>query len=375
MWLWLVLDLISLASVDNSEDRLRNDKLKCYALRYPDLLHGYCKDDSEKCDFDGLEKHFKESGIHERRILGCIAEDVKCYAQRYPDLAAAFCAGSFKSCTHESYVELLKHFSVAGLKEGREFGCRAEVSQQATFVSAVKAARGSRDTHDSRPCRTDLMAARNLSIVLSQALEVQNIGVFRDMTQAQFIISKICSLTDRPQQLCEVGFKTGHSAMLFLQTIPNSSVVSFGIGDTKPSVSAAQLLKQAYNGRFEAVLGPLLTTIPNFHQTHPEMRCDVVIMDDARDYGERLIDIFNMRAISSPGALLILRQICSKECARSTSMVWGPSKLPCTICQGGASVAYGKAHQLGLIRVGNCMCLPVQLLGVTCLHIFANAKS
>ncbi|KAL3909746.1 MAG: hypothetical protein SGPRY_009318, partial [Prymnesium sp.] len=60
---------------NSSYDPFRTDHLKCYALRYPDLLHGYCKDDSDRCDFDGLEKHFKRAGIPERRVLGCAEED------------------------------------------------------------------------------------------------------------------------------------------------------------------------------------------------------------------------------------------------------------------------------------------------------------
>lgn len=354
--LLLAVPAAELTNTSMVDDRLRRDRLKCYALRYPDLLHGYCKDDSNKCDFDGLEMHFKESGITERRILGCVAEDVKCYARRYPDLAAAYCQGHFKSCTHDSYIELLKHFSVAGLKEGREFGCRAEVSREEMFVDAIRARKDNNKRAGAQACAVDVPVARNLSQLLADSLETPGLGIVHDQAQTHFVVQKICNETRARQtvKICEVGFKTGHMALLLLESVPNSSVLSFGHSDTKPSSAAAQLLSQAYKQRFQVVFGSPTLTVPTYHRIHPADTCDVIVMDDARDYGERLLDIANMKGLASPGSLLILRQICSKECARSPVATWGETKLPCSSCRGGGTVAYSKAHQLGLIHVLNC---------------------
>ena len=335
-----------------ADDHFRRDRLKCYALRYPDLLHGFCKGDTEACDFDGLEAHFKESGVTERRILGCAAEDVKCYAKRYPDLTAGFCGGPFKSCTHESFIELLKHFTVAGLKEGREFGCRSEPKAAEAFELAVRAPRD--PPRPGQLCTQNLTASRNLSALLARALDVQSTGIFHDPAQTQFFVQRLCSGGARPARLCELGFHTGHPAMLFLETVPNSTVVAFGPSDSKPVAAAAELLGQAYNDRFEAVIGSSALTIPARERTHPDdLKCDVVFMDEAKEYGERLVDIVNIKRLAAPGALIFVRQICSKECARSPTATWGGSKS-CTACHGGASMAYSRAHQLGLLHIGNC---------------------
>lgn len=335
----------------SSSDPMRTDHLKCYALRYPDLLHGYCKDDSDRCDFDGLEKHFKRAGIPEKRVLGCAEEDVKCYARRYPDLVDGYCDGRFERCTHKSYIALLRHFSVAGLKEGRQFGCRTESPIQETFVNAV------RTRHSAAAgalCNTSISATRNLSQILSQALDIQSVGIVHDQVQMRFLLQKLCEFSRAGVRMCDIGFKTGHSSLLLLNTLPNSSVLAFGPSDAKPSKAAAQLLSRAYKSRFHAIFGPMVQTVPMYSRLHPDSKCDIVFMDDARDYGERLVDVANMRSLATPGGLVILRQICSKECARSPEGAWGTSRLPCSDCRKGGAVAYSKAHQLGLIHIMNC---------------------
>jgi len=192
-------------------------------------------------------------------------------------------------------------------------------------------------------------------VLLSRALDGQKTaGILNDQVQAQLVIQRVCGDGLPPKTLCEVGFRTGSAALLFLEAVPNSRVVAFGPSDAKPAVTAVQLLSQAYPGRFEAVFGSSTWRIPERQRAHADERCDVVVMDEAQDYGERLIDIVNIRSAATPGALVVLRQICSMECARSSTATWSALKLPCSSCHGGASLAYSKAHQLGLLRIETC---------------------
>ena len=98
-------------------------KLRCYALRYPDLLTGYCSGDVARCNWLDLEKHWRAAGVREKRILGCLDADARCYAERYPDILQAYCGSELSACTHDHYVALLEHFALVGLKQGRKFHC------------------------------------------------------------------------------------------------------------------------------------------------------------------------------------------------------------------------------------------------------------
>jgi len=98
-------------------------KLRCYALRYPDLMSGFCKNDLGQCNWSELDAHWKSAGVKERRILGCLEADAKCYAERYPELMNSYCGGDLSTCRHDNFIALLEHFALIGLKEGRKFHC------------------------------------------------------------------------------------------------------------------------------------------------------------------------------------------------------------------------------------------------------------
>ena len=51
--------------------------------------------------------------------------DVECYALRYDDLLAGFCGGALGGC---DWTKLQEHWDAAGQAEGRQFACIAELS-------------------------------------------------------------------------------------------------------------------------------------------------------------------------------------------------------------------------------------------------------
>jgi hypothetical protein len=52
-------------------DAFRKRALRCYALRYPDLLSSACKGDVSSCDFAKLQEHWDIRGQKEGRKRGC----------------------------------------------------------------------------------------------------------------------------------------------------------------------------------------------------------------------------------------------------------------------------------------------------------------
>ena len=88
---------------------------ECYALRYPDLLQGFCGDSLDKCDWQELISHMTQAGAKEARVLTCYSHDVRCYARRYPDLMQTFCDES--EPLRCNWHNLLLHWHVAGKNE------------------------------------------------------------------------------------------------------------------------------------------------------------------------------------------------------------------------------------------------------------------
>jgi len=102
---------------------------KCYALRYTDLMEGYCHGDVNQCELENLKAHWESHGKKEGRRFSCVNLDAKCYATRYPDIIKAFCPGKSIAEVHKStfdtckFVEMLQQWNTAGRAEGRTLEC------------------------------------------------------------------------------------------------------------------------------------------------------------------------------------------------------------------------------------------------------------
>lgn len=103
---------------------IRNQRdLVCYAKRHLDLYENYCDCDDTKCDYEGLQLHFYQTGAHQGLLFGCVdhSEDLKCYAERYPNLRKEFChEGHLEHC---DYDQLYLHWLNHGFEENLIFHC------------------------------------------------------------------------------------------------------------------------------------------------------------------------------------------------------------------------------------------------------------
>merc|ERR1719444_658065 len=66
--------------------------------------------------------------------------------------------------------------------------------------------------------------------------------------------------------ICEVGFNAGHSAALFLNANPQAKVIAFDIAQFPYTRGNLLLMKDLFGDRFEYVLGPSATSIPEYHR-------------------------------------------------------------------------------------------------------------
>lgn len=99
--------------------------------------------------------------------------------------------------------------------------------------------------------------------------------------------------------ICEVGFNAGHSAALFLNANPQVKVIAFDIGQFPYTRGNLALMKDLFGDRFEYVLGPSETAVPEFHKRRPDVKCDVISVDGDHSTEGTFADLANFRPLAS----------------------------------------------------------------------------
>jgi len=101
------------------------------------------------------------------------------------------------------------------------------------------------------------------------------------------------------KNICEVGFNAGHSASVYLNANPEAKVYSFDIGQFPYTRGNALLMKELFPDRFEYILGPSETTVPEFHMRRPDVKCDVISVDGDHSTEGTFNDLANFRQLAS----------------------------------------------------------------------------
>ena len=109
-------------------------------------------------------------------------------------------------------------------------------------------------------------------------------------------------------QVCEIGFNAGHSALFWLAGNNKTKLTSFDIGMHSYSKPMSDFLHSLYPQRFNIFWGDSGITVPEFwKQNNSSFRCDIIVIDGSHQYDDALADLCNMRPGSrSPYHLLIV---------------------------------------------------------------------
>merc|ERR1712217_503180 len=99
--------------------------------------------------------------------------------------------------------------------------------------------------------------------------------------------------------ICEVGFNAGHSSAVFLNANPEAKVYSFDIAQFPYTRGNARLMKDLFHDRFEFIVGPSETSVPEFHRQRPDVQCDVISVDGDHSTEGTFADLANMRQMAS----------------------------------------------------------------------------
>jgi len=101
---------------------LPDEQLKCYAKNYPDIFRSYCSTEDSKCDLVALQWHWRHVGDRKEYVTICREppERLRCYAMNYPDIFKAYCANDESKC---DLAGLQWHWTNRGQARGMSTGC------------------------------------------------------------------------------------------------------------------------------------------------------------------------------------------------------------------------------------------------------------
>lgn len=152
--------------------------------------------------------------------------------------------------------------------------------------------------------------------------------------------------------ICELGFNAGHSAAIFLDSVPGARLVEFDWGETKWAAENQAMFKEAYGERFTYIQGLSTDVLPAYiaNGTHP--LCDAIFVDGGKGEELRRLDVRNFAKLAHNETLLFGDEANTVEC------VSGKVKADDPLCQPGYFIdtawAWNKMVRDGLIKFHAC---------------------
>jgi predicted O-methyltransferase YrrM len=134
------------------------------------------------------------------------------------------------------------------------------------------------------------------------------------MKKTRFVYDYLTKAALHRPVVCELGFMAGHSALLFLETLPGGLVYSFDLGDFGWAVRNAAHLTAAYPTRFEYIMGDSAVTVPEFLKRG--VTCDVILVDGSKEAQHRRSDMLLFKSMSQPHAIVFLDEVNTEACLR-----------------------------------------------------------
>lgn len=138
--------------------------------------------------------------------------------------------------------------------------------------------------------------------------------------------------------VCEIGFNTGHSALMWLLANSYTQVVSFDIMRHPYNSAAAEYLQNRFPNRLEVIEGNSTQSVRKFAAANTHRKCDIVFIDGDHNYDVPFLDIESLREMSHESTLLLMDDL---YCGQA---YW---------CDG-PSGGWHKAMRKGLLREFEC---------------------
>lgn len=137
--------------------------------------------------------------------------------------------------------------------------------------------------------------------------------------ERQFYYS-VASLTQCVRTICEIGFNSGSSALIWLLSNPTARVVMFDLWSHSYSPAGEEYLRKIdrlnATDRLTIIKGSSLETVPAFAKnvSGTGFTCDLLSVDGSHRHEDAVQDIHNMMGLANPlwNALLVDDTNCGK---------------------------------------------------------------
>jgi len=144
--------------------------------------------------------------------------------------------------------------------------------------------------------------------------------------QLRSLYKTIHYLASRPKvrNICETGFNLGHSSFSYLTGNRHAIIHSFDIGAYNYTFNMASFLKSRFPSRFFIHIGDSTYKVPEFARTHPNYRCDLMVVDSGRNYTAAITDLVNMAIMANvdDGNIIVLNDYPSLVPFPETGWAW-----------------------------------------------------
>jgi hypothetical protein len=111
--------------------------------------------------------------------------------------------------------------------------------------------------------------------------------------------------------VCETGFNQGFSALVWLASNPSLHVYSFDIMRYSGSYAALEFVQNNFPGRLTLIRGDSKHSIAEFASTHPDVMCDIILVDGLHTFDGALTDMRAFARLAHEQTVLFMDDLSS----------------------------------------------------------------
>lgn len=104
-------------------------------------------------------------------------------------------------------------------------------------------------------------------------------------------------------------------------------VLSFDLASHKYAAAARRTISDLFPGRLTVIDGDSTSTLPEYHQNHPNLKCDLIVVDGGHAYDIALADLLNFEPMASEKNLVLIDDAgCESDYCVNPKKAWDEAK-------------------------------------------------
>jgi predicted O-methyltransferase YrrM len=108
------------------------------------------------------------------------------------------------------------------------------------------------------------------------------------------------------KRVLEIGFNTGHSSLVFLESSPYTRVTSFELLYNKSNETGKKFIDTMYPDRHTLLIGDSRVTIPEYIASEAAQKFDLIFIDGGHSYEVAAADLRNCRELAGDHTIVVM---------------------------------------------------------------------